>query len=211
MKRPSWLLTADPRTSLSKFRMSSSVLQVPRRQAWKDPSTAYSLLSHLGFRIWTRIFQRTKAQGRFQGQRIRGHLVISKRITTGVRAKKKDIPPRYYGDPQSTSNYLMFCDEDIQDPVSEQLKHYASPKGAHKQLHLFTHWFEYVDLGKELQAKGHTLRDVMITYTNWRELYQKTVPLLVGDMEAWTHVKYSPTWYSLVAKNRRIKHDVPDS
>ena len=93
----------------------------------------------------------------------------------------------------------MFCDEenrygvldeDIQDPVSEQLKHYACPKGAHKQLHLFTHWFEYVDLGKELQAKGHTLRDVMITYTNWRERYQKTVPLLVGDMEAWTHVKY---------------------
>ena len=62
-----------------------------------------------------------------------------------------------------------------------------------KQLHLFTHWFEYVDLGKELQAKGHTLRDVMITYTKWRERYQKTVPLLVGDMEAWTHVKYSPT------------------
>ena len=105
----------------------------------------------------------------------------------------------------------MFCDEDIQDPVSEQLKHYASPKGAHKQLYLFTHWFEYVDLGKELQAKRHTLRDVMITYTNWRERYQKTVPLLVGDMEAWTHVKYSPTWYSLVAKNRRIKRDVPDS
>ena len=128
-----------------------------------------------------------------------------------VYKRKKDIPPRYYGDPQSTSNYLMFCDEDIQDPVSEQLKHYASPKGAHKQLHLFTHWFEYVDLGKELQAKGHTLRDVMITYTKWRERYQKTVPLLVGDMAAWTHVKYSPTWYSLVAKNRRIKRDVPDS
>ena len=93
MKRPSWLLTADPRTSPSKFRMSSSVLQVPRRQAWKDPSTAHSLLSHLGFRIWTRIFQRTKAQGRFQGQRIRGHLVISKRITTGVQAKKKRYSP----------------------------------------------------------------------------------------------------------------------
>ena len=58
-----------------------------------------------------------------------------------------------------------------------------------------------MDLGKELQAKGHTLRDIMITYTNWRERYQKTVPLLVGDMEAWTHVKYSPPWYSLVAKN----------
>ena len=128
MKRPSWLLTADPRTSLSKFHMSSSVLQVPRRQAWKDPSTAHSLLSHLGFRIWTRIFQRTKAQGRFQGQRIRGHLVISKRITTGVQAKKKDIPPRYYGDPQSTGNYLMFCDEDIQDQGTHS-------KGRHDYLH----------------------------------------------------------------------------
>ena len=73
-----------------------------------------------------------------------------------VYKRKKDIPPRYYGDPQSTSNYLMFCDEDIQDPVSEQLKHYASPKGAHKQLHLFTHWFEYVDLGKELSQGTHS-------------------------------------------------------
>ena len=90
-----------------------------------------------------------------QGQRIRGHLVTSKRITTGVQAKKR-YSPRYYGDPQSTSNYLMFCDEDIQDPVSEQLKHYASPKGAHKQLHLFTHWFEYVDLGKELSQGTHS-------------------------------------------------------
>ena len=72
----------------------------------------------------------------------------------------------------------MVCAEDIQDPISEQLKHYASPKGAHKK---------------------------------WREQYQKTVPLLVGDMEAWTHGKYSPTWYSLVAKNRRIKRDVRDS
>ena len=93
------------------------------------------------------ILQRTKAQGRFQGQRIQGHLVISKRITAGVQAKK-DFPLYYYGDPQSTSNYLMVCAEDIQDPISEQLKHYASPKGAHKQLHLFTHWFEYMDLGK---------------------------------------------------------------
>ena len=73
-----------------------------------------------------------------------------------VYKRKKDIPPRYYGDPQSTSNYLMFCDEDIQEPVSEQLKHYASPKGAHKQLHLFTHWFEYVDLGKELSQGTHS-------------------------------------------------------
>ena len=51
----------------------------------------------------------------------------------------------------------------------------------------------------------------MDTYTKWREQYQKTVPLLVGDMEAWAHGKYSPTWYSLVAKNRRIKRDVRDS
>ena len=67
------------------------------------------------------------------------------KVLQQVYKRKKDIPPRYYGDPQSTSNYLVFCDEDFQDPVSEQLKHYASPKGAHKQLHLFTHWFEYVD------------------------------------------------------------------
>ena len=53
--------------------------------------------------------------------------------------------------------------------------------------------------------------DVMDTHMKWREQHQKTVPLLVGDMEAWTHGKYSPTWYSLVAKNRRIKRDVGDS
>ena len=38
------------------------------------------------------ILRRTKAQGRFQGQRIQGHLVISKRITAGVQAKKKIFP-----------------------------------------------------------------------------------------------------------------------
>ena len=77
--------------------MFSSELQVLRRRAWKDPLTIHSLLSHLGFRIWMWILRRTKAQGRFQGQRIQGHLVISKRITAGVQAKKRYSPALLWG------------------------------------------------------------------------------------------------------------------
>ena len=132
--------------------MSSSVLQVPRRRAWKDPSTSLLFFHILGFE-----------SGRGFSEELR-HRVVSKvreyediwlflNVLQQVCQRKKDIPPRYYGDPQGTSNYLMFCDEDIQDPVTEQLKHYACPKGAYKTTSSFHSLVRVRGFGKGITSQ----------------------------------------------------------
>ena len=48
---------------------------------------------------------------------------------------------------ESTQSYLWYCPEGIHNRILEKVTHYASPKGAHKQMWMFTHWFDFVKLG----------------------------------------------------------------
>ena len=167
--------------------MFSSELQVLRRRAWKDPLTIHSLLSHLGFRIWMWILRRTKAQGRFQGQRIQGHLVISKRITAGVQAKKRYSPALLWG----SSKHLQLPDGlrwGHPRPHIGATKTLCLPKGSPQTTSSFHSLVRVHGFGKVITSQG--------THCNGRHGYlhevERTIPKNCpviswwhGGLDAW--------------------------
>ena len=62
---------------------------------------------------------------------------------------------------KTTQDYLCYCQEGIHNRILEKVTHNASPKGAHKQMWTFTHWFDFVKLGDNLRHHGHDFEDIM--------------------------------------------------
>ena len=56
---------------------------------------------------------------------------------------------------------------------------------------IFTHGFNYIEMGKKIHACGHDFEDVISAYLDWKNL-MKDVTDLIGQLEALTVVKYSP-------------------
>ena len=81
--------------------------------------------------------------------------------------RQDDIPKRDYEDPTGREDYEWFC-EVIHETILDKLQHYASPVEAHKQMYIFTYWFSL----------------------NWKNC-EKSVPQLVGEIQAMTNVKHS--------------------
>ena len=68
---------------------------------------------------------------------------------------------------KTTQDYIWYCQEGIHNRILEKVTHYASPKGAQKQMWMFTHWFDFVKLGDNLRHHGHDfdcLQRVSIMY-----------------------------------------------
>ena len=70
------------------------------------------------------------------------------------------------------------------------------------QLYLFTHVFNFIEIGKKIRACGHDFEEVLHAYDNWKKP-RKDMTDLIGQMEALIVVKYSPQWYNFVERNRR--------
>ena len=85
--------------------------------------------------------------------------------------------------------------------VTQKLRWFGIPKGAHLQLYLFTRWHEFVRVGKKIRNLCFTFEDVMKTYEGWQDSGQKT-NVLMGEVEAWMVVKYSERWNDIRCKNR---------
>ena len=79
---------------------------------------------------------------------------------------------------------------------------YVSPTEADKQMYIFTHWFDFLHLGKRIQEWGHEFEDVMEAYDNWKNC-DKSMPQLMGEIQAMTTIKHSSRWYEIQGKNRR--------
>ncbi|PFX27099.1 hypothetical protein AWC38_SpisGene8230 [Stylophora pistillata] len=90
----------------------------------------------------------------------------------------------------------------IDHTVTEKLRRFGIPQGAHMQLYLFTHWHEFVRVGKKLRNLCFTFEDVIKAYEKWQDSGQKT-NVLMGEVEAWTEVRYSDHWYDICCTNRR--------
>ena len=58
-----------------------------------------------------------------------------------------------------------------------------SPTEADKQMYIFTHWFDFLHLGKRIQEWGHEFEDVMEAYDNWKNC-DKSMPQLMGEIQA---------------------------
>ena len=68
-----------------------------------------------------------------------------------VFKSQDDIPKRHHGDPTGREDYEWFCEEVIHETVLDKLQHYASPVEAHRQMYIFTHWFDLVRLVNRIQ------------------------------------------------------------
>ena len=92
-----------------------------------------------------------------------------------VFKRQDDIPKRHYRDPTGRKDYGWFCEEVIPETILDKLQRYASPVKTHKQMYIFTHWFDFVRLGKRIQERGHEFEDVMKACDNWKNC-EKSVP-----------------------------------
>ena len=72
-------------------------------------------------------------------------------VSREVFKRQDDIPKRHHGDPTGREDYEWFCEEVIHETISDKLQHYASPVEAHRQMYIFTHWFDLVRLVKRIQ------------------------------------------------------------
>lgn len=122
-----------------------------------------------------------------------------------------DIPSRMYDDITSVSRYLNFC-ESLQDLLYEEVKHYPSPKGAVKQLDLYTHWYDYTELGDVLRKNGIVKNDVLEAYDLYRKLPKgygvHAFVASVGEM--FMQKKFSPDWYRLKRRHGAIMKRVDE-
>lgn len=110
-----------------------------------------------------------------------------------------------YDDVTSVSRYLDFC-ESLDDTLYEQVKHFPSPKGAAKQLNLYTHWHDYSDLGDVLRKNGIGRKDVLEAYAAFTKLprgYGRHVYVAsIGEM--FMYRKFSPDWYRMQQRHDTI-------
>lgn len=110
-----------------------------------------------------------------------------------------------YDDVTSVSRYLDFC-ESLDDTLYEQVKHFPSPKGAAKQLNLYTHWHDYSDLGDVLRKNGIGRKDVLEAYAAFTKLprgYGRHVYIAsIGEM--FMYRKFSPDWYRMQQRHDTI-------
>ena len=49
---------------------------------------------------------------------------------------------------------------------------------------IFTHGFNYIEMGKKIHACGHDFEDVISAYLNWKNL-MKDVTDLIGQLKRW--------------------------
>ena len=68
-----------------------------------------------------------------------------------VFKRQDDILKRYHGDPTGREDYEWLCEEVIHETILDKLQHCASPVEAHRQMYIFTHWFDLVRLVKRIQ------------------------------------------------------------
>lgn len=61
----------------------------------------------------------------------------------------------------------------VDQTVTEKLRRFGIPKGAHMQLYLFTHWYEFARVGKKLRYLCFTFEDVMKSFECWQDSGQK--------------------------------------
>ena len=61
-------------------------------------------------------------------------------------------------------DYLCYCQEGIYNRILEKVTHYISPKGEHKEMWMFTHWFDFVKLGNNPRHHGHDFEHIMSAY-----------------------------------------------
>ena len=61
-------------------------------------------------------------------------------------------------------DYLCYCQEGIYNRILEKVTHHVSPKGEHKEMWMFTHWFDFVKLGNNPRHHGHDFEDIMSAY-----------------------------------------------
>ena len=111
---------------------------------------------------------------------------------------------------KTTQDYIWYCQESIHNRILEKVTHDASPKGAPKQMWIFTHWFDFVKLGDNLRHHCHDFEDIMSAYNAFHvggSSYSQCIILLVTDIEAMTEFKHSSKWYRLHHKNRGILRD----
>ena len=111
---------------------------------------------------------------------------------------------------KTTQDYLWYCQEGIYNRILEKVTHHASLKGAHKQVWIFTHRFDFVKLGDNLGHHGHDFEDIMSAYNALHKdgsSYIQCIIRLVTDIEAMTEFKHSLKWYRLRHKNRGILRD----
>ncbi|PFX13983.1 putative DNA polymerase [Stylophora pistillata] len=64
--------------------------------------------------------------------------------------------------------------------VTEKLRRFGIPQGAHMQLYVFTHWHEFTEVGKKIQDNCFTYEDVIKVYETWQDSGQKT-NVLMGE------------------------------
>ena len=115
------------------------------------------------------------------------------------------IPSRMYDDVSSVSRFVNFC-ESLEDTLYEQVKHFPSPKGAAKQLNLYTHWYEYSALGDVFRKNGIGRNDVIEAYVAFTKLprgYGRQVyAASIGEM--FMYRKFSPDWYRMQQRHGAI-------
>ena len=81
---------------------------------------------------------------------------------------------------KTTQDYLWYCQEGIYNRILEKVTHHASLKGAHKQMWMFTHWFDFVKLGDNLGHHGHDFEDIMSAYMRFTRMDHLTSNVLFG-------------------------------
>ena len=78
-------------------------------------------------------------------------------------------------------------------------------------LYLFTHVFNFIEIGKKIRAHEHDFEDVTSVYLNWMNPMKDVIDL-IGQLEALTVIKHSPLWYNIVketgdTRNRKTEKD----
>ena len=69
-------------------------------------------------------------------------------------------------------------------------------------LYLFTHVFNFIEIGTKIRAHGYDFEEVMHAYDNWKNPMRDVTDLIV-QLEALTGVKYSLRSYNILERNRR--------
>ena len=86
------------------------------------------------------------------------------------------------------------------DTTESVLSMMSCPKCKHAAV-LFTHVFNFIEIGEKIRAHGHDFEDVISAYLNWKTPMEDVTDL-IGQLEALKVVKYSPRWYNIVERNR---------
>ena len=81
---------------------------------------------------------------------------------------------------KTTQDYIWCCQEGIHNRILEKVTHDASPKGARKQMWMFTHWFDFVKLGDNLRHHCHDYEDIILLTTRFTWVDHLTANVLFG-------------------------------